>query len=173
MVSISPNFQQLLGKISEMAAKMPTGQQPTTLGAQAPTFGTAKAAYGTPQMTNLLQQLFSGQQNAGVPGLPQCCFIFIQGEGELTQIVRQYRDDHYRSETDPISAGYKWMARWLVPLMQRLSIIQEVVRVTMTQPLTEYARWFYGKRSFTLAGWMSKLVWPTLWKVIGRIKNGR
>lgn len=100
-----------------------------------------------------------------------CCFIFIAGEGQLTQIVRRYRDEHYLGTL--VDPGYRWMAGLLVPLMQKSIFIKGMVRKLMTQPLTEYARWWYGERSFTMGGWIAKQFWPTLWKVIGGIKNAR
>lgn len=100
-----------------------------------------------------------------------CCFIFIAGEGQLTQIVRRFRDEHYLGTL--VDPGYRWMAHLLVPLMQRSTLIKNIVRRLMTQPLTEYARWWYGKRSFSFGGWIAKQIWPTLWKVIGRVKNAQ
>jgi len=100
-----------------------------------------------------------------------CCFIFIAGEGEITQIVRRYRDEHYLGTL--VDPGYRWMASWLVPFMHRSLLVKNLVRQLMTSPLTEYARWWYGERPFNFGGWIAKQFWPTLWKIVGRIKHGK
>jgi len=96
-----------------------------------------------------------------------CCFIFIEGEGELTEIVRRYRDEHYLNSF--VSVGYKKMASWLVPLMKKYKLIKLMVKYTMTRPLTHYAEWYYGLNKY---GWLCtphKLFWTKLWDFYGQM----
>ena len=98
-----------------------------------------------------------------------CCFNFLEAEGEITEYVRKYRDEHYLN-TD-VAIGYKLMAFWLVPLMREHKWVKSLVRYTMTRPLTKYAEWYYGKNWY---GWVfipSKL-WVVIWNVYGKIIGG-
>lgn len=94
-----------------------------------------------------------------------CCFIFIQGEGELTQIVRNYRNLHY-GNTSFVAFGYKWMANWLVPLMKKNIIVQKFIKYFMTTPLSKYAEWYFNKNNYGWIFWPFK-IWVTTWRTIG------
>lgn len=106
----------------------------------------------------------SSYGKSGGGGL-SCCFIFIEGEGELTQTTRDYRDEHYLDS--PVAIGYKRMAKWLVPLMKRNKFIKNIIRLTMTQPLGKYADYFYGKNNY---GWLfyPTKIWTLIWNIYGR-----
>ena len=96
-----------------------------------------------------------------------CCFIFIEGEGELTETVRKYRDEHYLNT--PVALGYKGMASWLVPLMKRHRWVKEMVRFTMTRPLSRYAEWYYGQNSYGWVMWPLKSFWTSTWGFYGKL----
>ena len=80
----------------------------------------------------------------------ECCFIFIQGESELTQFVRNYRDSHYGNDS-MVANGYRWMAGWIVPLMKKYSFIQYGIKYSMTSPLSRYVEWYYKNNNY---GWI-------------------
>lgn len=94
-----------------------------------------------------------------------CCFIFIQGEGLLTEYVRNYRDSHYGNK-GLVAKGYKWMANWLVPLMKEYSCIQSMVKYLMTTPLSKYAEWHCNKNNYGWIFWPFK-IWSIFWRIIG------
>ncbi len=99
-----------------------------------------------------------------------CCFIFIEGEGHLTDIVRKYRDEHYTGTL--VDPGYRWMASWLVPIMKRNPSIKKIVRKVMTQPLTRFAQWWYGESSkIDPEAVLARLFWPAIWYLCGFIKQ--
>jgi len=162
------------GMTAPAKAKAISGLGGTAAGAMAkiPQAIWQQAAEALQAYTTAAPTVASGTKTSGGGGTSVgCCFIFIAGEGELTRIVRRYRDEHYLGTL--VDPGYRWMARLLVPLMQKSILIKGVVRKLMTQPLTEYAKWWYGERSFTIGGWVAKQFWPTLWKVMGRIKHAQ
>lgn len=65
-----------------------------------------------------------------------CCFIFLEAyNGRLPWYVRVERDRYYRADSR-LSGGYKRMAKWLVPLMRRSSIVRHLVNWTMVKPLS-------------------------------------
>lgn len=98
-----------------------------------------------------------------------CGFIFTQGEGILTNSVRRYRDSHYGHDGD-VANGYRWMASWLVPLMENSKLLTWIVRKIMTQPLTQYALWDCGENRY---GWIFQpfKVWTVIWNLIGKIRR--
>lgn len=97
-----------------------------------------------------------------------CCFIFIEGEGHIADVVRRYRDDHY-GKSSSVSRGYKRMASWLVPIMRRVPFVKWLIKITMTRPLFKYAEWAYGENSY---GWIFapfKWFWVNLWRIYGKL----
>lgn len=95
----------------------------------------------------------------------RCCFIFIQGEGSLTNFVRMYRDTYY-GYNGMASNGYRWMAKWLVPLMQKYNIIQKSIKYSMTTPLSKFAEWRYKQNKYGFIFWPFK-IWVLIWSLIG------
>jgi hypothetical protein len=108
----------------------------------------------------------SATAGGGSAGL-NCCFIFIEGEGKLTHIVREFRDEHYLDTL--VAKGYKKMASWLVPLMQRSKKLKFIIRASMTKPLTHYAEWYYGLNKWGWIGYPNKLLWTNIWRGYGRL----
>lgn len=101
------------------------------------------------------------------PTQPPCCFIFIQGEGLLTQYARNYRDTYY-GNLGTVAEGYRWMAKWLVPLMKKYTLIQNSVKYLMTTPLSRFFEWHYKVNKYGFIFWPFKL-WIMIWRMIGVI----
>jgi len=109
----------------------------------------------------------SGGQQAGQSAGSICCFIFIEGEGELTQVVREYRDEHFGHDSY-VADGYRAMAKILVPIMKRSNLAKNLVKYLMTKPLTKVAENYYELNSW---GWIFKPLahfWTGVWSLIGR-----
>jgi len=91
-----------------------------------------------------------------------CCFIFMESyHGKMPTCIRKIRDKYYRQHPR-IANGYKRMAKWLVPLMQRSKIIRSIVWYSMVNPATKYAMSLhcgYNKRISHF--------WLRTWAVIG------
>lgn len=122
------------------------------------------------QGTQLGAQLKSQQmgQISGAATSEGCCFHFMEAEDNIPDEVKRLRDLLY-DENDNVARGYRIMARKLVPMMRKHPDIKEWVRDNMTQPITKYAEWFYGKNTY---GYFYQPVcerWEALWKKIGRM----
>jgi len=109
--------------------------------------------------------------NAGMGAAGQaCCFIFIEGEGELTQVVREYRDEHFGHDSY-VADGYRAMAKVLVPIMRRSNLVKNIIKYIMTKPLTKVAENYYELNSY---GYIFKPLahfWTGVWSLIGRTKE--
>jgi hypothetical protein len=87
-------------------------------------------------------------------------------EGEVPQVVRDYRDSHY-PKGGIVSNGYGWMSTWFVPLMKEHPKLKEFIRYFTSIPLIKYAEWYYGKNK---TGWKYapiKWFWITTWRIGG------
>jgi hypothetical protein len=97
-----------------------------------------------------------------------CCFIFLEVyNGRLPWWVRAVRD---RTTDETIRRGYKRMAKWLVPLMQRSELVKGLVNDLMVAPLTahggyvasvkgyEHGHIYTGYRNF----------WFKVWRMLGK-----
>lgn len=103
--------------------------------------------------------------------LGSCCFIMLEGHnGVLPWWVRSYRDLTYSTQPE-IATGYKWMAKWLVPLMQKSELIKGLVNDTLVAPLTAYGGWFYNVPGYEHGKCYSgfKRFWFSVWKIAGTL----
>ncbi len=121
--------------------------------------------------TNGRSQTNSGTSTSGA-GITICCFIFIAtyyGK-PLPREVRLARDLFCSNER---VAGYRRMARWLVPLMHASPAITLFVRAVMTKPLELWAGWIFGTRRTAWGAAMYPLVafWFMLWQLTGRAED--
>lgn len=124
---------------------------------------------------NSLTEAITGkgsQQAAGASLGFKCCFIFLEAyNGRLPSWVRACRDE-FAPESSARRHGYRRMAGWLVPLMQRSAIIRFLVNFTMIKPLTIWGG-FYKKVPGYRHGWVLKpfvSFWFKTWELIGRNK---
>jgi predicted phage tail protein len=100
----------------------------------------------------------------------KCCFIFIQGEGILTQWARLYRDTYYGCD-GLVANGYRWMAKWLVPLMKKYYLVQNFVKYSMTTPLSRFFEWHFEQNKYGFIFWPFK-IWIAIWGIVGLILKG-
>ena len=123
------------------------------------------------QVTNKQTDNFSGRGNqSGWQAGLTCCFIFLEAlNGKLPWYVEIARFELY---TPMRRAGYKWMASWLVPQMQRRTWVRDAVNAVIIRPFLRYGAWRYKDKS---AKNMSAILapycktWLALWGTIGRI----
>ena len=106
--------------------------------------------------------------NQTLGAVSNCCFIMLEGHnGILPWWVRSYRDMTYSLQPE-IAVGYKWMANWLVPMMEKSVFIKSLVNETLVTPLTAYGGWFYSVPGYEhgkcYAG--HKRFWFGLWKCV-------
>ena len=109
-----------------------------------------------------------GNLLGGVTGGKGCCWTFIQGEGEITECVRKYRDEHFGKWSD-VGIGYRWLSFKLVPLMKRFKIIQLLVKTILTSPLSTYAEFHYHKNSYGFLFKPLASFWIGVWRGIGKL----
>lgn len=106
-----------------------------------------------------------------------CCFIFIEGE-MLTPYVREYRDELFPPDSY-VSKGYIRMARWLVPLMKKSTLIKKLVKMTMLSPIAKFCEHTHNnerklKFNKDLKGVLYApvaLFWVSIWEGIGRLDD--
>jgi len=112
------------------------------------------------------QSTFNWGSGAGV----SCCFILLAATGgELPWFVRYCRDHLGTEET---RRGYRRMARWLVPLMQRWSAVRLFVEATMVHPLIQYGGYLTRQEGYE-GGFVFrpvKRVWFAIWNYLGKEK---
>lgn len=153
------------GKMAKpnVGTQMFTPQQgsPTAQTAQREFFGASGV-----QQSGLAQQKSSGEKfGAGMGQL--CCFIMAEhyGFGKIPKSVRICRDYFY--EKQPASAkGYRKMAYWLVPLMQKSKVVRHLVNLVMIKPLTEYSKYLTGESQWKRIFKPAKL-WINFWNFYG------
>jgi hypothetical protein len=184
-------FQYLLG--------MPTGVPVTP---QITSGNTSDSMFGMMYNANAASQISNANQNAaqnamaaqmigsaagsvmgggsGVAGGAMkggmCCFIFMEAyQGAMPGCIRRIRDKYYRRHPR-IADGYKRMARWVVPLMQRSDLARRLVWWGMVGPATRYAmgigngKWQMADGKWQRAKRMSHF-WLRTWAVLGKAES--
>lgn len=100
--------------------------------------------------------------NAGAVG-SVCCFIFLQSlNGRLPWYLRVSRDNTYM-RNPRVAKGYIRMSRWLVPLMDKSSLISNLVNELMVKPLVEHAAYLTGEYKATNRVGYAKF-WLCIWR---------
>jgi len=118
------------------------------------------------QQSGLAQQPSSGERFGNGIG-SVCCFIMAEayGFGKVPASVRMCRDFYYR--TCPGSAvGYRKMASWLVPMMQKSKIVRYAANFLMIKPLTAYSQYLTGESQWKRIFKPAKL-WINFWNFYG------
>lgn len=135
-------------------------------------------AYETPKswLSNLREQKFQSklahanleaQKMGQISGSMQgCCWTFCATHGEIPEEVRLYRDLKHPKSSN-VAIGYTWMSSWLVPLMEKHPKLTKWVKRLMTEPMTKYAKWYYGKNSYGWIFYLPSLFFGTAWNIAG------
>lgn len=110
----------------------------------------------------------AGSMMGGVGSLGAgCCFIFLESyHGTMPIHVRQCRDKYYTTFPQ-VASGYKRMAKWLVPLMQKYSTVRALVWHTMVKPLTNYGL-FVTRKDLSMRKYKwARQFWFSVWNKLG------
>jgi hypothetical protein len=94
-----------------------------------------------------------------------CCFIMLEA-GDLTEKVKKLRDELFPPNSF-VAKGYKKMARWLVPMMRKHSVIKSLVKHLMTHPIAKFCE------TKNLALIPICLFWTTTWEFYGKWIGGQ
>jgi hypothetical protein len=109
---------------------------------------------------------FNDSSSWGVGGGVGCCFIFMEaykGEGNMPWFVRRCRDEF---ATGRRVLGYRRMANWAVPMMQRSGAFRRAIDWLMIRPLTSFGGWLYAQPGYKY-GWLAAPItaaWFGFWK---------
>jgi hypothetical protein len=115
----------------------------------------------------LTGQLGSTAMNTGSPSTylgDICCFIFLEAyHGKIPAAIRRGRNKFYFKNHD-IATGYRRMARWLVPTMQKSILVRVLVWYMMVSPITRnLSRPCTPTFTRTITHF-----WLRLWSILGR-----
>ena len=168
--------QQLqMGKQGAQGNALQAGGQRTQR-AQASGGALAQAARNRGVMSETMGSNLQGegtqQTNSFNAGFDMCCFIFLESlNGVLPWYARKGRDEF---QTPKGVKGYKWMANWLVPLMQTNRMIRQTTNWLMVKPILAYGAYHYRVTERPLArrlGWVCKPIfktWLRVWACLGK-----
>jgi hypothetical protein len=143
-----------------------TQYNPTQANAFATTPFTFSTGFGN-QMAGVASSPVSNSSSGGMGG--GCCFIFLEAtNGSMPWWVRECRDEYY-AKMPVIATGYKRMARVLVPLMQRFTLVKFLVNKLMVIPMTKYGGYLKNVKGYEKCGKYLpfKKFWFSIWKLIG------
>lgn len=99
-----------------------------------------------------------------------CCFIFLEAfHGKIPWYVRHGRDRYYKLNHN-IATGYRRMALWLVPLMQRNSLMRMLVWKLIVNPITQHLGNITGHKQ-KVRHKMTTHFWLKVWAILGKNKN--
>lgn len=117
-------------------------------------------------------QMGSSQISANSPAAylgSVCCFIFLEAYyGKIPWYVRYGRDNYYNLNHD-IATGYRRVAKWLVPLMQKFSLVRSLVWYMMVLPITTHLASVTGHRAAKRNRFITHS-WLKVWALLGKGK---
>lgn len=153
--SSSPNFGQ-----QQFQNTQPTGTGQSLLG----------SIQGTQQQKQEIEagrrtgQDFLNQAYGTAVGSVCGCYIFREHYHmpDVPDYVRWCRDFYYK-QTPAIASGYKRMAKWIVPLMRRYTLVRLAVSYGCILPLAQYGKYLTGQNKWCVIFKPFKL-WLTFWK---------
>lgn len=155
---------QWAGQPGEATTEAQKTQQQLALNWANPLLSLATLGYQYPQSTTTEGVQTSKGETAGKSAGMSCCFIMNEA-GDFTDAVRKARDFRYKNDLE-VAEGYKRMAKWLVPLMQKSPIVKFVVKWTMTHPIAKVAK-VRKVNKHQPALYPIGLFWEALWRVYG------
>lgn len=94
------------------------------------------------------------------------CYIFRAHYGVEIPWWIVFARDYFHAQDPMLGHGYKRMAKWLVPLMKRWTIVRKIVEYTMIRPLTLYGGYMYNVVGYE-GGYIFKPVinfWFKIWR---------
>lgn len=99
-----------------------------------------------------------------------CCFImYANCRGQhLPWVIELARQEFWTPER---RRGYKWMSRFLVPLMKKSRAFNNLIGLVLVRPAIRYCEWFYGGKPFGVVDYIISKFWLGLWSLIGRMKH--
>ncbi len=130
----------------------------------------ALAGINTSQMGTQWNSNYSNSASQIINDLSPCCFIFLEAYyGVLPWWVRACRDSHM-DWVPQVVRGYKRMAKWLVPMMRRSSVVRKLVWRYMVSPITNHGGWlaFEPGYRFDLKCKTVRNRWFRVWSWMGR-----
>lgn len=98
----------------------------------------------------------------------QCCWIFIAATGGNLPWWVRYCRNHLGNDTT--RRGYRRMARWLVPLMERWTLVRLAVEALITYPITCYGGYLVHEPGYE-NGFVFrpvKRLWFYIWNKLGK-----
>lgn len=93
-----------------------------------------------------------------------CCFIFMEAyNGKLPWYVRECRDYWY-DRIPELGEGYKKMAKWLVPSMQKSKVVRFLVNELMVKPISRIGEYIVGmKNDYSIIDMTIHNTWFNIW----------
>lgn len=140
-------------------------QQQLATGWSNPLASIAAMGYQYPSSTTTAGQQTSVGESRGSQYGMNCCFIMNE-TGDLTKKVRNARDSWWPTGQGDVPTGYRRMANWLVPLMQKSPLVKWLVRNVMTHPISVCLE------RPNLALYPIGMFWVTVWALYGRLCGG-
>jgi hypothetical protein len=145
-------------------------QQQLALGWSAPITQLATLGYQYPTSTTTQGAQTSRGETSGKSAGMSCCFIMNE-TGDLTDDVRWARDLCYTPDCD-VANGYRKMAKWLVPRMQKSPVMKFAVKWTMTHPIAKVAE-VRRIDKHQPALYPIGLFWEAVWRMYGMPSEDR
>jgi hypothetical protein len=115
-----------------------------------------------PQNQKQVEQMSGRGSQSGstmTAGVSVCCFIFMEAyKGKMPWFVRACRDD-FAPENSKRRAGYRRMANWLVPAMQKSKIIRALTWLLMIKPMTLWGGYHKKAQGYEHGKYFKPFVW--------------
>ncbi len=109
-----------------------------------------------------------GQIGGAAAGKSGCCFLFIEGQGDVTDQVQKFKHAHYPYNSD-VANGYRWMSIRLMPYVTKNKFFKKLVKHLITSPLSKFAKYYYEKNSKGLIYAPAGIFWNITWALLGRL----
>jgi hypothetical protein len=131
----------------------------------------AENVLGVTSGINTQKQQLDSQRRTGLDtamgvasSLNPCCFIFMEAyNGKLPWYVRECRDYWY-DRIPELGEGYKKMAKWLVPMMQKSKVVRFLVNNLMVKPISQIGEYIVGmKNDYSIIDMTIHNTWFNIW----------
>lgn len=168
-------YQVTTGKPSSNTGVARFSQTDTQQGGATQNFGQSflqnTAQFASNQQNNLATKKDALDKFSQVMGsLPSCCWTFREFREKFPDgipwYVRASRDAYY---TPARREGYRLFSKFMVPLMQKSSIIRGIVDLVFVDPMTRHAAWLGGENNY---GWIFhplQKLWLGIFSLLGSL----